>query len=120
MKTSEVLYRAADLIEERGWGQGIDTWSKADGAVCVEGALMAVASIPRAEGCQGPSRKAIETCPAYVAVVDYLAYSHPDFGLWFWNDSEDRSSAEVIEVLRAAAVIEAAKETADEPVAVSA
>ena len=66
--TSEVLNRAADLIEERGWTQGTQGW-KVDGA--------------------------------------FLDTDEP----WKWNDTRGRTASEVIEVLRATAVIEAARET---------
>ena len=123
MHTSEVLDTAADLIEERGWLQGPGGW---DGYVadnqrlCLEGGIMAALGITDER--PGSLYGSGEVCPAYAAVASYLdkperpglsAEIPNDSWLWHWNDSEGRTAAEVIEVLRAAAVIEAAKE-ADE------
>lgn len=109
MNTSETLNRAADLIEERGWGQATG-WHPAPGdtgPLCVEGALNAT---------RGLRHK--WTCPAWQAVADYIAdrpgvLIHKGSGrpiVWVWNDRPERTAAEVIEVLRAAALIEAARE----------
>lgn len=115
MTTSEVLNRAADLIEERGWaGQGTPRpegfWHPEAGSshpVCIEGALNAVLG----------ERQKWE-CPAWRAVATYLAdrpdvVIHAASGLpivWAWNDRPGRTASEVIEVLRACAVIEQSRE----------
>jgi hypothetical protein len=113
METSEVLNRAADLIQERGWGQGSDTWTVAGDGLCIEGAIAAVAEIPTmvCGRIVAPSRPALEACPAYRAVAEHLAERHHD-SLWRWNDHRTRTADEVIEVLRAAAAIEHAREAA--------
>lgn len=116
MRTSEVLNRAADLIEERGWTRGINGWRGGANGLCLEGAIGAAASIPN----DGGERLGLYACPAYWAVANYLDRDPTPRivpikdTLWAWNDTRDRTAAEVIEVLRAAAVIEAAKES--EPV----
>lgn len=116
MNTSEVLNRAADLIELRGWmhGQG---WNEGEDGrpLCLEGAIMAALGVtvdPFDEE-SFITLSEFELCPAYRAVQGYLG---TDVQLYRWNDafigSTRRTAAEVIEVLRAAAVIEQAKEAA--------
>jgi hypothetical protein len=111
MKTSEVLNRAADLIEERGWTTG-EGWPEADPevtALCLEGGIMA------AQGMTLSNQAGLFTCPAYRAVRDYLDWQ-PKIGqtyLFQWNDRPNRTAAEVIEVLRACALIEQAREEQD-------
>ena len=127
MPTSEVLYRAADLIEERGWTQGSFGWPMGLGntPLCIEGGVMAAL---------GTDYLAVDlsefwSCPAYRAVQSYLGLSHdlsvkdkesrpsPVDPLWRFND---HSAAErVIEVLRAAALVEAARESATDRQAVA-
>jgi hypothetical protein len=113
MNTSEVLNRAADLIEERGWTQGGSGWGIGGQALCLEGGILAALGY-RWEASDW-SFEEFPECPAYTAVADYLDYRSE---LYQWNDEGNRTADEVIEALRAAAVIEAAKETADvrEPV----
>jgi hypothetical protein len=114
MNTSEVLNTAADLIEERGWAVGSEGWGSPDG-LCVEGALLAALGIAEDDG----HRLALYQCPAYAAVTAYLdldpspALCPISDTLWGWNDRGSRTAAEVIEVLRACAVIEAAREEQD-------
>jgi hypothetical protein len=134
MNTSEVLNRAADLIEERGWGKGVG-WVESDSTICLEGAIWAA---------QGhsivslPPWWEVESCGAGQAIRSYLNLSAdcclpwvdyskpvdewltPTTRLFMWNDHPSRTAEEVIETLRAAAVIEAAKENADARVAVTA
>jgi hypothetical protein len=113
MNTSEVLNKAADLIEERGWVQGgvngiDDPWGLAGGPVCLEGSIVAALGLK--------FRSALYDCPAYNAVAQHLdrkpmpADAPFHDSLWAWNDAPARTASEVIEVLRAAAVIEAARE----------
>lgn len=118
MKTSEVLNKAADLIEERGWGSGPASMYGQAG-ICVMGAIR-LADSGEVDG----DYCAAHLCGAGQAVYAYLTEKGyddpvPSDLLWVWND--DRSdAAEVIEVLRATAVIEAAREEAAERVAVNA
>jgi hypothetical protein len=121
MNTSEVLNTAADLIEERGWTTGTSGWASS-GPLCTEGAICAA---------MGIEFDAVDVdfteCPAYLAVMDHLGDAVPCAStdpekvpvLWAWNDECDlrgkdlRTASEVIEVLRATAVIEAARENAE-------
>ena len=113
MNTSEVLNTAADLIEEHGWTQGHEGWRGHDSGLCLEGALAAALGL----GARAGERLAVYACPAYAAVADYLDLQPmPKIApvrdsLWGWNDRQNRTATEVIATLRAAAVIEAAKET---------
>jgi hypothetical protein len=111
MNTSDTLNRAADLIEERGWSQGngwILSSAPTDATLCLEGGIQAATG-----------RMGIHHCPAYKAVVDYLnttrpADINPTLGYvipWSWNDQPTRTASEVIEVLRACAAIEQARES---------
>lgn len=134
MNTSEVLDKAADEIERRGWARGAG-WmhesSTADDQVCMEGAIMAALGLrlPDDEHDDEPLRP-LYTCPAYRAVSDYLnrepAGIKPDgFGftgepLYWWNDEVASSASVVIEVLRAAAMVERTREAAAVAEAVSA
>jgi hypothetical protein len=110
MNTSDVLNRAADLIEERGWSQG-SGWClggrDSGGALCLEGGIRVAA-------------QEFDIHQAAIHVVrDYLTDTRPEAinpacGTvipFSWNDAYGRTAAEVIEVLRATAVIEAARET---------
>lgn len=123
MKTSEVLDKAADLIEERGWRQGegwISTRTRDDSTLCLEGGVMAALGL-RPEFVTAHSLQPLLGCPAYAAVADYLDLDHgfhddipePREPLYRWNDRKSRTATEVLEVLRAAAVIEAAREEQD-------
>lgn len=121
MKTSEVLNRAADLIEKRGWAKG--RWPSTlddDSEVCLEGGILAAID----ETLNSVDLSAFWSCPAYRAVMDYLGRDgslvmrrgwgicpKPAEPLWAWNDQFGRTAEEVVATLRAAAVIEAAKET---------
>jgi len=121
---SETLNRAAVLIEERGWRKGAGGWpgvgsDESGKSLCLEGGIMAAlggtySSLPMRE---------FWACPAYVAVRDHLGLSDamepnvwgttkvPADPMWRYNDARGRTASEVIEVLRATAVIEAARET---------
>ena len=115
MNTSEVLNRAADLIEERGWRQGPAGWDDREGSrLCLEGGILAAI---------GSSFESIDLhewfmgCPAYAAVANYLEMpsgrdvpGHDNRAIWRFNDEFGRTQAEVVETLRACAVIEASRE----------
>jgi hypothetical protein len=137
MRTSEILNKAADLIEERGWGQGGATWFGM-GGLCLEGAIGAAMGRKVNQSGRPDNIDPDElnfSCPAGLAVRAYLemeldqsAAEHKNAltpvskraGYWLchWNDKPARTAEEVIEVLRAAAVIEQAREA--EPAKVSA
>lgn len=116
MNTSDVLNEAADRIAEAGWQSGAMGWT-GSGGLCLEGGLVA------ALGIDDPSvseevHAEFRACPAYQAVLRYLADDpalvhkeddRPE--LWRWNDAEGREQTRVVEVLRAAAVVEAARES---------
>lgn len=130
MNTSDVLYRAADLIEERGWkrGEGWVIEGREGAALCLEGGIMAAQglSFPRiADGGIAETSdvwRTLWSCPSYVAVAEYLdsdltpdaTSGRPTDPLFWWNDGQ-KSVETVIATLRAAAVIEAAKEQPPTP-----
>ena len=136
MNTSDVLNRAADLIEERGWTGNGSGWSDPgeSGPLCLEGGIAAALGVQFSRAW---------SCPAFKAVEAYLS-DRTDLRPFQWNDrqyhdrvllairahdfstgmfdmdaarvqAQEGGAVEVIATLRAAAVIEAAKETADEP-----
>ena len=123
MNTSDVLNKAADLIEERGWTTGNSGWQKEDGPLCLEGGIIAALGL----GTWNEVQIADEywACPAYNAVAAYLGRDvsllpekkGPREPLWQWNDHIATGEQQVIATLRAAAVIEAAKENASAEVA---
>lgn len=116
MNTSEVLNRAADLIEEHGWTQGTHGWPRGNGEhapLCLEGGMIAALG----RNWRDLDVNAFWDCPAYRAVKSYLGdrcrnalTGEDDADLWAWNDTVASTASEVIEVLRAVAVIEAARE----------
>lgn len=132
MSVSETLNRAADLIEERGWTQGPGGWYALNRyPLCIEGAIYAVLV---EEGSEPPTygatkSEAVNLCPAGQALREYLRLgpmkriSHADgthslvgVRLYSWNDARAEDARQVIEALRATAVIEAAKEKEAVPV----
>lgn len=78
MNTSEILNKAADLIEERGWvgidrDLGGDLWgggASSDAPVCIEGGI--VAAMGWDYEALGDIAGDLNACPAYVAVQEHL------------------------------------------------
>jgi hypothetical protein len=123
VKTSEVLNKAADLIEERGWVRGSAGWPGMGPGLCLEGGMMAACG----ETFTSVNLFEFWACPAYRAVQEHLdltpgegADHQPLSPPYRWNDAPTRTEAEVIETLRAAAVIEHAREVAAERESVAA
>lgn len=118
MRTSEVLNKAADLIEQHGWGMGPETWAIAgeDGQkLCLEGGIMAALGLELNglyEESQPSALDQLYACPAYRAVHSHLEdqLDYPEQSLWYWNDTTGRTQEQVIEVLRTVASLEAVKE----------
>lgn len=138
MNVYETLMLAADLIEERGWRQGAG-WVMADPdydsttGLCLEGGIMAAAGIALStverdgqRHVPNESFRPLWLCPAYRAVSDYLELEFeltedgPRKPLYSWNDRSQRTAAEVIETLRAAAATSLAKDAAREHAATGA
>lgn len=118
MRTSEVLNRAADMIEQYGWTTISDVdpidgnpWGGNGQPMCLEGGILAAMGLePNPRGLLGSVEGELLSCPAYKAMQEYLGEER----LYRYNDAEGRTKQEVIEVLRAAAVVEQAKENAKE------
>lgn len=120
MKISEVLIKARDIIQEKGWVKG--SWHDVNGEVCLETA------IAEAVGERNPSRANLT--PAGKALAAYLGLTPPSgpqcmcgCGLYTdgeslasWNDSQP-SVESVIEALEVCALIEAEKEAREPKVA---
>jgi hypothetical protein len=123
LKTSEILNTAADLIEKNGWvgpGHSEDSnWGLGGEnlSMCLEGGILAATGFDmtktESEAIESDEFERLIACPAYVAVQNYL---NLDYEIWQWNDTEGRTMEEVIEVLRATAVIEQAREVEMETV----
>lgn len=108
LSTSEVLNKAADLIEEHGWTKG-QGWTDTGKGLCLEGGIAAALGIETnfAAPHDEDDYTQFAACPAYRAVKDYLGYRAD---LWNWNDRRAESAEDVIATLRATALIEAARE----------
>lgn len=100
MKTSEILNRAADDLERFGWCVA-NWWPEPTAPACVEGAMKRVCS------------RDIEDYSPHTSYFPAKAAFRAHVGTygWVWNDAPGRTKEEVIEALRACAVIEAAKES---------
>lgn len=119
MRTSEVLNTAADLIQRQGWTTGTKGWPGygTGTALCLEGGIIAALGMTFRDIRERGIREALWDCPAYQAVESYTntprdGDSGTEGRLWRFNDKVDRTASEVIETLRAAAAIEAAREDA--------
>lgn len=131
MSVSETLNVAADLIQLRGWKAG-GGWAFDDrGPLCLEGAIAAAMGDGLLDYGFGNCSIGPNLCPAGMAVRDYLNlgdYVNPsevrpagDNHLYTWNDRQKwdcdletavpvRTATEVVEVLRATALVESARE----------
>lgn len=124
--TSEVLHLAADAIERKGWkvAQGWDWDHERNDGLCLEGGIAAAMGIKVVDFSETPhgvfvyeTHNELRECSAYKAVREYLGdaweeYGFPNDELWRWNDTVPNTQAEVVEVLRATAEVEYAKEHA--------
>lgn len=90
-KTSTILHRAADLIEQRGWCQ--NSLQDFKGRMCSIGAIQMAES------------NAKMTTQAAVKLSNYIQKMNIDrWGLVAnWNDAKGRSKEEVVATIRAAA-----------------
>lgn len=96
MNASEVLNRAADGLERDGW-MSPDRCTDGPAPTCAQ------LAIGRVDGVVGGMA-------AERALLSHIGGSTVG-DIWRWNDAPERTAAEVIEALRAAAVIEAARES---------
>lgn len=113
MKVSEVLERAAQMIESIGWcqsamavtamGEAANLFDPGVKGICIDGAL-------RISAKDNVSGDAEESCfHVYERCLDYIE-TEIDGAVWGWNDAPGRKQAEVIVALLRAA----ARATADE------
>lgn len=116
MRTSEVLDRAADLIERYGWAKmgddpEVNPWGGNGKPMCIEGGILAAMGVePTANGLGNEQDYILVNCPAYKAVQAYLGTGER---LYFYNDRYAESARDVIEVLRGAALVESIKENVE-------
>jgi hypothetical protein len=115
LKTSETLNKAADLIEERGWTKGPTGWAFKDQPLCLEGGILAAMGMNMGKMVTSlGGTESFRACPAYSAVRDYLKETRNYKGrtIYLYNDMLASGKEEIIEILRAAALIEEVKEEA--------
>lgn len=130
--TSEVLDLAADDIQRNGWEQGL-AGMRVDGPHCILGAIGSVLSstaypsnCPTVDDLNfvglAYDMHEVGKSPAGEAMIDYLptpAWSTsgmPSYSqVYRWNDASSRTAEEVVAALRAAAAIQRAYETEDQP-----
>jgi hypothetical protein len=104
MNTSDTLNKAADELQANGWMS--PHVSVGPNPTCAQ---VAIGRVGRTVAEKDAADRALWTHIGGTCVGD----------IWRWNDADGRTAEQVIETLRAAAVIEAAKETADERALVS-
>lgn len=114
MATSDVLYKAADLIDFDGWHQGGYAPDQTEDGTSMEGLpACALGALYKAAGKPLVWSTSVACWVGHgdLAAIDVLA-GHVGSYVPYWNDKNGRTAEEVIEALRAAAVIEAAREEA--------
>ncbi|MCP2339229.1 DUF6197 family protein [Actinomadura rupiterrae] len=126
MRTSEILLRAAEVIETRGWHQGTwfpdplerkaAGWTRDTCPVCVLAAINIGAGNRTDFSTSFYDWEDVPTDPAYVAAValaDWLSLDLDgdllDVVGQGWNDHPDRTQEEVTAALRCAAEAEDAR-----------
>ena len=92
---ADVLNGAADLLEREGWWQG--DYRGPNGETCVDGALV------RAVGQQPGGIMEGDVGLSYLAAVKVLRHHLGREFVSAWNDDPQRTKAEVVAALRAAA-----------------
>lgn len=102
METAEILNKAADVIEERGWYQGLSqdpdgTGVCALGAICVAVGLDPHALAELGEGDDAAARAGVEAADA---LEDWLGLDLP---VTQWNDEYVDTAEQVVTALREAA-----------------
>lgn len=122
MKESEILEKAADVINERGWTQGREV--DRTGAVCLRGALrMAAGATIDLKWYGADGVHPFMTGPEHPRPSEYTRAIERVMGLLehevinlmpAWNDEQGRTKDEVITVLQHAAKL--AKEDEDETI----
>ena len=108
MNTADILDKAADLIEQRGWAQGYFVDHR--GGLCARGAIYAACGMepdpdPHVRIVEWPGWNPAD--PAWDALCQ-LDTAVDDFAE-MWNDAPERTKEEVVSALRAAA--QAARES---------
>jgi hypothetical protein len=94
MTPDEILDRAADLIDERGWCQG--TYQDSAGGLCIDAAT-AVAAMGRLDILRAIKNSSfVDATLAVVEAVDATTFK--------WNDAPERTQEEVTSTMRAVAI----------------
>jgi len=117
--TSEVLNKAADIIEHQGWRQNKGMCPNL-GPKCIMGGIGQAIEAPYNDFDElgvSYSYGVVEKSGAYQAVLEHIGEENVG-GPWLyvWNDHPARTAEDVIGALRAAAVIESAREAERLPV----
>lgn len=95
MSRREILLKAIEVIEERGWGQNPDMFDDG-GPVCIQSAVCVAGGQELLDGL-GFSRGIYCYAPSVLGI----AFDPEDHGqAWRWNDARGRTKEEVVEALR--------------------
>ena len=108
MNVSDILSKAADLIEERGLNKG--WYFGPDGSCCMRGAIILATDptyplLSEAEAAQASAVPFIpfDASKAFRKLDAHLLRRHICFDAVSWQDAEERTEEEVVGELRAAA-----------------
>jgi hypothetical protein len=95
VNTSEILTRAADLIDKRGHAKR--AYQTSDGALCLRGAVIKAVSLRFSF-----KRCSLTPAAAQVAIAAFRRHIGC-YGEITWNDAPERTKEEVVTALRGAA-----------------
>lgn len=99
MSPAEILLKAADVIETRGWHQGALVDPCGTG-VCALGAIsIAVDEIPDAQDTWASDHPGTVA----VALLGEWIYDRYGYGITYWNDRDGQTKDEVVAGMREAA-----------------
>lgn len=98
MNTSQILFKAAQILERDGWCKGISLNSS--GQMCAGGAI-ARAHHGDADHWDAASE---ETMRDFMRIIDGSAPEYPTSRISAWNNAAERTAEEVIDALVIASI----------------
>jgi hypothetical protein len=96
----EILMKAADVIDQRGWFQGLSEDPNGT-AVCAMGALCVAVALPPDANCWGFGDD--DLCAANAAADRFENWVEGDLSITEWNDTVAESAEQVTTALRGCA-----------------